>query len=156
MSDYTDDSILDPNEYEYIYFDNGKICIVNSDDEPEGMAKVSIEDWIDKNNDVLQSLFDDFGNFPLCTKASFSDFCEYIHYGELTKYSDIQLWIDEMENYSFKMYNLSKPSLKEFAAHYYETIIDMYTFLERNSSFCIGPVEDFIDFVYLYSHNELK
>ena len=157
MSEYLDDSILDPNEYDQVVFDDGRVYIYNSESEEEEVdAYLSPEDWISENEAVLQELYTDFKEFPLGEKATYSDLCEYIYYGEIiVGKSDIDVWISEATNYAYKMPNLKHPSMKEFAAHYFHEIIDIYTFLDRNSDFCIGPCEDFIDFLYINSDTRI-
>lgn len=150
---YIDDSILDPNEYDQIVFDDGKILIHNSDSESEQDPIETVEDWISKNDVQLYNLYKDSQEFDLI-QCSYSDFCEYLYYGEHSQYSDIDVWISEMNNYKYNLSGLQNPSVKEFAAHYYSEIICIYTYLENNSSFCIGPVEDFIDFLHLLNNSQ--
>lgn len=153
MSEYTDDTILDPNEYDQVIFDDGKLYLYNSDDESvESQTFLTEEEWVEKYDYHLKVIFYEFKELPLSDGCEFTDFCEYIYYADvLSGKSDIDIWIDEMNNYKYKFKNLKNPTIKEFAAHYYEDIIETYRFLQRNSSFCIGLVEDFIDFIWTYA-----
>lgn len=154
MSEYTDHAILDPNEYDLVIFDDGKLYLYNSDDESvESQTLLTEEAWIEKYECNLKNIFNEFKELPLSDGCTFPDFCEYIYYADiLCGKSDINIWINEMNNYKYKFTNLKNPSIKEFSAHYYEEIVEMYTFLERNSSFCIGLVEDFIHFIWTYTN----
>ena len=155
MSEYVDESILDPNEYDHVIFDDGKIYTYNSDSESEEDVYVTVEDWISQNEDVLRETYSDLQMFDLGKYATYSDFCEYMHYGTLCGRSDIVDWSAHAEVYAMKLYGIRKGTLKEFAAHYYYEILDMYNFIERNSGLCVGPVEDFITYLYDYSHHSL-
>ena len=151
-----DDTITDPNEYEYVFFNDGNTFFCNSDSDEEKKKKtIYVEEWIDNNLFQLSNVYNDYKNFDLGQKASFSDFCEYIFYSEHVQMSDIDNWIEEIDNYTNKIFGVHNATMREFAAHFYKELIAMYTFLERNSTFCIGPMEDFIDFIYLYSEHVL-
>lgn len=154
MSEYADDTILDPNEYDQVIFDDGKLYIYNSDDESdESQTFLTETEWVEKYENILKTIFYEFKELPLSDGCNFTDFCEYIYNSEiLCGKSDINVWISEMNNYKYKFSNLKNPTIKEFAAHYYEEIIEMYTFLERNSPFCIGLVQNFIRFIWTYTN----
>ena len=51
MSEYLDDNLLDPNEYDHVFFENSSIYIYNSDDEKDEEVDSfkTAEDWIDQN-----------------------------------------------------------------------------------------------------------
>ena len=156
MSEFIDDNILDPNEYEHVFFDDGHIYVYGSDSDEEYIKEFSIEDWISKNTDELRAMYDDLKYFYFCEYASFSDFCEYVYYGEHTQVSDIDLWKQEAHNITCSFSGARKSSLRMFAAHNLLKILDMYSYYQNNYSFCMGPVEDFITMVYDYSTHRLE
>lgn len=155
MAEYIDDSILDPNEYDHVVFDDGKIYTYNSDSESDEDVYVSVEDWIMQNDDVLRDTYNDLKMFELGNYATYSDFCEYMHYGSLCGRSNIDDWEAQAETFGTKLYGIPKSTMKEFAAHYYYDILIMYRFIERNTELCVGPVEDFITYLYDYSEHNL-
>ena len=156
MSEYIDDNILDPNEYEHVIFNDGKLYIYNSESDSDEDFYFSVEDWIEQNEDNLHNTFKDLQNFDLGKYATFSDFCEYMHYSTFyTTNTDIHSWTVEAKNYAYKLYGIPNSTIKEFAAHYYHEILDMYTFIERNTGLSVGMVEDFITYLYDYSEHRL-
>ena len=157
MSDYVEDSLV-PNEYEYVYFDDDKIYTYNSDEDntQETEDVKEAEDWIDKHNEMLHYIYKELQHFPLCNKATFADFCEYMLYVSDYTTSDIQEWMPYADFYAFRFSNNRKPTLKEFAAHHIYTILSMYNFIIENSSLSLGPVSLFIEYAFIYSNRELN
>jgi hypothetical protein len=158
MSEYLDDNLLNPNEYDHVFFENSRIYLYNSDDEKdeEVFSYKTAEDWIDENEEELTYIFDGLKNFPLCEHASYSDFCEFMLYVSNYNKSDISDWITHAAQFQFTFTNLKNPTLREFTAHHLYNILDMYMYIETNSNFNIGPVKHFIDYVYIYSDHHLK
>ena len=69
--------------------------------------------------------------------------------------TDFDVWTEEADKYAVKLYGIPNSRMKEFAAHYYFEILDMYKFIERNSGLCVGLVEDFVSYLYDYSEHLL-
>jgi hypothetical protein len=157
MSEYIDDNVLDPNEYEYVYFNDGKLIVYHSDDDDDvPLPADTSEDWITKHEDILRYLYEGLHEHELGNKATFSDFCEFMLYVSVYHKTDIADWIMHAETYAFNFKYMKNPTVKEFAAHYLHQIIDMYRFLHENSYLNIGPVKHFIDYLYIYSDCVLK
>jgi hypothetical protein len=159
MSEYIDDNVLDPNEYEYeyVYFNDGKLIIYNSDDDDEApLPPDTAEDWIDKHEEILHYLYEGLCEYELGNKATFPDFCEFMLYVSVYHNTDIADWVTHADTYAFKFKHNRNPTLKEFAAHHLHEIIDMYRFLDENTSLNIGPVINFIEYLYIYSDRVLK
>jgi len=154
---YNEDYVT--NEYETVLFYNDRVFLINSEEESSDNELVSLnpEIFIDKNSNELSAMYNDTSMDNLCTRASYSDFCEYIVYCKSygNNFTDILTWLEEAPHYAFKMYNNRKPSRREFAAHYIHEILDLYCYLHRNYDYNLGLVIDFIDYCYIYSDHLL-
>ena len=156
MTEYNDDDILIPNEYDEVFFDDDRIYIIKTEEENFVKETLTSEDWIDLHFKSLNYLYTELCNFPLCQRASFPDFCEYILSVSGYKNSDIQAWLLYAPQFEFKFKNNRRPKLKEFASHHIHDLLNMYMFIQNNSNFSLGPVKLFISFVYRYSDCNLN
>lgn len=143
------------NEYDTVVLNDGHLFLYNSDSEESCVVSLSCEDWIDKNEQTISILYNILASSEFGSLASFSDFCEYLVYASRYGKTNIQSWLDHCDDFTYKMTGCRNPSKKEFCAHYLPDLLKLYMLLDRNSEFCIGKVESFMNFIYNFSHHVL-
>lgn len=151
-----DDTVYAPsvsNEYEQVLFEDGHLIVDDSSGNVHSEDETLPDDWIDKNQNALYSLWQhmqDVGAYTgILDTARFADVCEYMDYVQKNDTTDTHSWnARTVHDVQLKCPKKMRPKMKVWMRHVICDLYDLYESLQRMFDLSMGGFETFAWFAF--------